>query len=99
MSVTVGTAFAKAYSDSKHDSAKEITTSETPENYVVAAGSDDKIVILGKGKDGGLTVRKRREITNAGVSLVRIRPDGLILAAGGWDYRIRLFSWKRPERC
>ena len=30
---------------------------------------------------------KNREITNPGLGSLRVRPDKLILAAGGWDYR------------
>ena len=45
-----------------------------------------------------MQVRKERELTNAGVSVAGIRPDRRLLATGGWDHRIRIFSWKHPEK-
>uniref|UniRef100_T1JIV4 Anaphase-promoting complex subunit 4-like WD40 domain-containing protein n=1 Tax=Strigamia maritima TaxID=126957 RepID=T1JIV4_STRMM len=36
----------------------------------------------------------RKQITNPGVASVRIRQDGRVLGVGGWDSRIRIFSWK-----
>lgn len=36
-------------------------------------------------------------ITNPGLGCVSIRPDGKIYATGGWDHRIRLFSWKKHK--
>lgn len=33
-------------------------------------------------------------MTNPGTSIITIRPDAKIMAVGGWDSRIRLYSWK-----
>lgn len=33
-------------------------------------------------------------IKNPGVNCVRIRSDQKVFASGGWDGRIRIFSWK-----
>lgn len=33
-------------------------------------------------------------IKNPGVNIVRIRADQKVFASGGWDGRIRIFSWK-----
>ncbi|XP_062399070.1 guanine nucleotide-binding protein subunit beta-like protein 1 [Sardina pilchardus] len=35
------------------------------------------------------------ELLNPGISQLRIRGDGKILAVAGWDHRIRVFGWKR----
>lgn len=33
-------------------------------------------------------------LTNPGISVITIRPDTKIMATGGWDSRIRIYSWK-----
>ena len=33
-------------------------------------------------------------IKNAGINCIRIRADQKVFATGGWDSRIRIFSWK-----
>jgi len=68
-------------------------------NYLVAAGAEDKVVVARMKEDFTIEILKKREITNPGVSVVYIRPDQRILLTGGWDSRIRIFSWKKPERC
>ncbi|XP_076125932.1 guanine nucleotide-binding protein subunit beta-like protein 1 [Alosa pseudoharengus] len=35
------------------------------------------------------------ELLNPGISQLQVRGDGKILAAAGWDHRIRVFGWKR----
>lgn len=35
------------------------------------------------------------QMTNPGVSQLRIRADGKILATAGWDNNIRVFGWKK----
>lgn len=36
-------------------------------------------------------------LTNPGVSLLRIRGDGKIIAAAGWDGNVRIFGWKKMK--
>lgn len=38
----------------------------------------------------------RRQVTikNPGTSVIGSRPDSKVFAAGGWDGRLRIFSWK-----
>lgn len=39
-----------------------------------------------------------RDITNKGVGSVCVRHDDKILICGGWDGRLRLFSWLNPGK-
>lgn len=34
-------------------------------------------------------------LVNPGVSQLRVRDDGRLLASAGWDHRVRLFGWKK----
>ncbi|XP_017270031.1 guanine nucleotide-binding protein subunit beta-like protein 1 [Kryptolebias marmoratus] len=34
-------------------------------------------------------------LVNPGVSQLRIREDGRLLASAGWDHRVRIFGWKK----
>ncbi|XP_075688563.1 guanine nucleotide-binding protein subunit beta-like protein 1 isoform X2 [Rhinoderma darwinii] len=40
---------------------------------------------------------KTQELVNPGISDVIIRRDKKILATAGWDYRIRIFGWKKVK--
>ncbi|XP_051527456.1 guanine nucleotide-binding protein subunit beta-like protein 1 isoform X2 [Myxocyprinus asiaticus] len=42
-----------------------------------------------------LQMHNSSHLTNPGVSQLRIRADGKILAAAGWDNNIRVFGWKK----
>lgn len=58
-------------------------------------GSNEKDVVFFKVDEQlQLTKIKEIEITNAGVGCLRIRPDKKVLAAGCWDGKVRIFSWK-----
>jgi len=50
------------------------------------------------GEKEGLHLLKTREIVNPGVGSAGIRQDGKIVATGGWDGRVRVFSWKHPDK-
>jgi len=63
-------------------------------SHGVVTGSEDKIVVL----DEQLKVVKVRDITNKGVGSVCVRHDDKILICGGWDGRLRLFSWLNPGK-
>jgi len=69
------------------------STSEPLRNIIVAAGSENKIVVL-KVKENEFEVLKVVEITNPGMSSMILRSDKPILTTGGWDNRIRLFALK-----
>jgi len=45
-----------------------------------------------------LHLLKTRELVNPGVGSGGIRQDGKIAATGGWDGRLRIFSWINPEK-
>ena len=57
-------------------------------------GSEDKVVVL----DQSLEVVTERKVTNSGLSSVLVREDGKILVTGGWDGRLRVFSWLKPHK-
>ncbi|XP_040272262.1 guanine nucleotide-binding protein subunit beta-like protein 1 [Bufo bufo] len=40
---------------------------------------------------------KAQELVNPGIADVRIRQDKKILATAGWDYRVRIFGWKKVK--
>ncbi|CAN7988550.1 unnamed protein product [Ixodes hexagonus] len=41
-----------------------------------------------------LSQRRRVAVVNDGFCSVNVRPDGKIVASGGWDGRVRVFGWK-----
>ena len=41
-----------------------------------------------------ISIVKQHKLINSGLSCMKIRNDKKILATGGWDYKIRIFSWK-----
>lgn len=41
-----------------------------------------------------LSERRRVAVVNDGFCSVGVRPDGKIVASGGWDGRVRVFGWK-----
>ena len=61
----------------------------------VVAGSEAKVVVL---DSEGFAVTKSRDITNPGVGSAAVRHDGKVVVCGGWDGRLRLFSWLRPDK-
>lgn len=66
-----------------------------PVNFQGICGSNEKnIVIFKLDENFNLIKRKIIEITNAGTSVLRIRPDRKIVVAGCWDGHLRIFSWK-----
>ena len=59
----------------------------------VVVGSDNKVLVI----DEELKLLKAREVTNSGLSSVMVRGDGKLVVTGGWDGRLRLFSWLKPR--
>ena len=60
----------------------------------VVVGAEDKVVVINE----ELEVMRERMVTNKGVGEVQVRGDGKIVVCGGWDGRLRVFSWVKPER-
>ena len=60
----------------------------------VVVGSEDKVLVL----DEKLEVVTERKVTNSGLSSALVRGDGKILLTGGWDGRLRIFSWLKPHK-
>lgn len=68
----------------------EITT-----NRGIYGGTTDKIGVFSFNRNT-MEISKKTEISvkNAGIDCVKIRSDCKVFATGGWDGRIRIFSWK-----
>ena len=60
----------------------------------VVVGSEDRLVVV----DASLQVVGQRQVVNSGMGAVLVRDDSSIMVAGGWDARLRVFSWKKPEK-
>ena len=60
----------------------------------VVVGSEDRLVVV----DASLQVVGQRQVVNSGMGAVLVRDDSSIMVAGGWDSRLRVFSWKKPEK-
>ena len=63
-------------------------------NMGLCGTSSEKIVSFHL-ENGSLHAAKDLEITNPGISCITNRPDNKLVATGGWDSRIRIFSWKK----
>ena len=57
---------------------------------LAAVGSEARLVVV---DTEAMKVTRVREVTNPGLGAVMVRGDGRILVTGGWDARLRLFSW------
>ncbi|XP_055593308.1 guanine nucleotide-binding protein subunit beta-like protein 1 [Uranotaenia lowii] len=64
-------------------------------NRGVCGGSSDRIIIFSIDRQSmGICKKSEICIKNKGVHRLRIRKDLKVFASGGWDGRIRVFSWK-----
>ncbi|XP_019362513.1 PREDICTED: guanine nucleotide-binding protein subunit beta-like protein 1 isoform X1 [Gavialis gangeticus] len=62
------------------------------------SGSSEKVLsVWSLDEQQNLKVHKTHELINSGISDVTIRQDRKILATAGWDYRIRIFGWKKMK--
>jgi len=57
---------------------------------LAAVGSEARLVVV---DTEAMAVTRVREVTNPGLGAVMVRGDGRLLVTGGWDTRLRLFSW------
>lgn len=67
---------------------------DTAKGVGAVVGSEARVVVV----DGLLEVVGEVAVTNPGLGAVAVRGDSALLATGGWDARLRLFSWRRPSR-
>ncbi|KAH0546259.1 guanine nucleotide-binding protein subunit beta-like protein 1 [Cotesia glomerata] len=54
----------------------------------------DKLEVFDLNKSNQLVHKTSITLKNSGTSLIASRPDSKVFAAGGWDGRVRIFSWK-----
>ncbi|XP_059608586.1 guanine nucleotide-binding protein subunit beta-like protein 1 isoform X2 [Phlebotomus argentipes] len=64
-------------------------------NRGICAGPGDSMRVFAFQRPQ-MAIVQRSEIAlkNPGISVVRIRPDRKVFVSGGWDGRVRVFSWK-----
>lgn len=64
-------------------------------NRGLCGGSNDKLTLFSYQRQS-MDLIKQCEIgiKNAGINCIKIRPDQKVFVSGGWDGRIRIFSWK-----
>lgn len=64
-------------------------------NRGLCGGPTDKINIFNFNRNTMEMIQKPDiSVKNAGISCIKIRNDMKVFASGGWDGRIRIFSWK-----
>ncbi|XP_066465978.1 guanine nucleotide-binding protein subunit beta-like protein 1 [Tiliqua scincoides] len=61
----------------------------------VSGSSEKRLCIWSPDKQQNLQLQDTVSLTNPGIADVALRQDRKILATAGWDYRIRLFAWKK----
>ena len=64
-------------------------------NRGVSGSVDEKLCVWSISPDTTLTRVKDFNITNPGVNCMKFRPDSKIVATGGWDGHVRIFSGKK----
>ncbi|XP_066281851.1 guanine nucleotide-binding protein subunit beta-like protein 1 [Branchiostoma lanceolatum] len=58
-------------------------------------GSADNKLAVWTDKDRQLLTKQIVELSNPGLSCVKIRDDHKVVVTGGWDHMIRLYGWKK----
>lgn len=66
---------------------------ETTSMKGIIGGPSDQLQVFSI-SDGSLYDKHKISLKNAGTSVITVRPDAKIVAVGGWDSRVRIFSWK-----
>ncbi|XP_078033970.1 guanine nucleotide-binding protein subunit beta-like protein 1 [Augochlora pura] len=60
----------------------------------IISGPSDQLQVFTLSENHILCDKTKIKLTNPGTSVITIRPDNKIVAIGGWDSRIRIYSWK-----
>ncbi|XP_054448673.1 guanine nucleotide-binding protein subunit beta-like protein 1 [Pteronotus mesoamericanus] len=60
----------------------------------VSGSAEKALAVWRLDEQQALQVCRTHELTNPGVSDVKIRPDRKILATAGWDHCVRVFHWR-----
>ncbi|KAM5310737.1 guanine nucleotide-binding protein subunit beta-like protein 1 isoform 1-T2 [Glossophaga mutica] len=60
----------------------------------VSGSAEKALAVWSLDEQQALQVCRTHELTNPGISDVKIRPDRKILATAGWDHRVRVFHWR-----
>ncbi|CAG9820504.1 unnamed protein product [Phaedon cochleariae] len=60
----------------------------------VCGNSSNSLQMFTIDKDFNMSLKLELSLTNEGCNIVKLRPDKKILVSGGWDGRLRMFSWK-----
>ncbi|XP_068419263.1 guanine nucleotide-binding protein subunit beta-like protein 1 [Eschrichtius robustus] len=60
----------------------------------VSGSAEKTLAVWSLDEQQALQVRGTHVLTNPGIADVKIRPDRRILAAAGWDHRVRVFHWR-----
>ncbi|XP_072000590.1 guanine nucleotide-binding protein subunit beta-like protein 1 isoform X2 [Engystomops pustulosus] len=63
----------------------------------VSGSSENILNVWNLDEQQDLKTYKAQELVNPGIADVRIRQDKKILATAGWDYRVRIFGWKKVK--
>lgn len=63
----------------------------------VLGTTEDGIFVFNISSSLDLTIVKEMTVTNEGLGCCISRPDSKIYATGGWDNRIRIFSWNKHK--
>ncbi|XP_030647826.1 guanine nucleotide-binding protein subunit beta-like protein 1 [Chanos chanos] len=64
-----------------------------------ASGSSEKVISSWTiDEKQNLQMHDSVELVNPGISQLRVRDDGKILASAGWDNNLRVFAWKKKLR-
>ncbi|KAF6081292.1 G protein subunit beta 1 like [Phyllostomus discolor] len=60
----------------------------------VSGSAEKALAVWSLDEQQALQVCRTHELTNPGISDVKIRSDRKILATAGWDHRVRVFHWR-----
>lgn len=60
----------------------------------IVAGPSDQLQVFTLSKDHVFCDKTKIELKNPGTSVITIRSDAKIVAIGGWDNSVRIYSWK-----
>ncbi|XP_056388356.1 guanine nucleotide-binding protein subunit beta-like protein 1 isoform X2 [Hyla sarda] len=63
----------------------------------VSGSAENILNVWSLDKQQDFKIYKAQELVNPGIADVKIRQDKKILATAGWDYRVRIFGWKKVK--